>query len=145
MLLRPPHTPPSSAPADILILAGDLSEGRPSQILSRLSELASCCDRYSNIIAVDSNHGRALSRLRCPQRCSLRRPPCAYKMSPKCHLYPGIIYLENSGAELTVRGRMRKFWGSPGSLAASEQRRLDTRGREQARFGRRCSKKQMCS
>ena len=52
---------PLLPPGDILVLAGDLSEGRPSQILSRLSELASCSNQYSNIVVVGGNHDRALS------------------------------------------------------------------------------------
>ncbi|KAG0638823.1 hypothetical protein HOY80DRAFT_887264 [Tuber brumale] len=112
------HTVPLSnlhaAPGDILIVAGDLSEGRPAHLIQRLSEL--CMLPHTVGIIIGSSHDRArdanrdagdaavYSNLNERQKCRQRNPePYILKMS----------------THVTIAGRAFKVFGSPKSLATS--------------------------
>jgi hypothetical protein len=109
-------------PGDILVVAGDLTEGRPSHLLSRLTELQSLKSKFPFIFVTGGNHDRALDD-KCDSRDAAlyddleERAECrrAFRRAS------GIIYLENSGVEVCVNGRTIKVWGSPGSLATTRQ------------------------
>lgn len=117
------HSLPTLPPGDLLIVAGDLTEGKPDQLLSRLSELADIRSRYTAVIVIGGNHDRALDPY-CDQRDGEifqdipERLACRKRFSDN---FGGITYLENSGTEINIGGRKLKIWGSPGSLASSKQ------------------------
>ncbi|RPA94071.1 Metallo-dependent phosphatase, partial [Choiromyces venosus 120613-1] len=118
------HTIPLSKvhipPGDILIVAGDLSEGRPAQLMQRLSELRTL--HHTIKIIVGGNHDRALDS-KCEARDAAiyndlyERQQCraAFREAKES----GIIYLEDESAHVTIAGRTFKVFGSPKSLAAS--------------------------
>jgi Icc-related predicted phosphoesterase len=113
---------PAIPDGDVLILAGDLSEGRPAQLLSRLGELSSLTNRFQHIIVIGGNHDRALSAA-CDTRDAAQysdhdeRIACRHAFQTT----PGITYLENSGVVIKVCGRELMVWGLPGSLSKSTQ------------------------
>jgi len=118
------HTIPLSKvhipPGDILIVAGDLSEGRPAQLMQRLSELRVL--PHTIKIVIGGNHDRALDP-KCEARDAAihddlyERQQCraAFREARKS----GIIYLEDESTDVTIVGRTFKVFGSPKSLATS--------------------------
>ncbi|KAG0129325.1 Metallo-dependent phosphatase-like protein [Tuber indicum] len=116
------HTIPLSnlyiPPGDILIVAGDLSEGRPAHLMQRLSEL--CILPHTVKIIIGGNHDRALDA-----NCDARdvaiyndlseRQECraAFRQAKES----GIIYLEDESTHVIIAGRTFKVFGSPKSLA----------------------------
>jgi predicted phosphohydrolase len=113
---------PAIPDGDVIILAGDLSEGMPLQLSSRLRELSGLTTRFQHILVIGGNHDRALDAA-CDARDVLHYSDKEYRNA--CRLgfrsTPGITYLENSGAVISVRGREFTVWGSPGSPATSKQ------------------------
>ena len=105
---------------DILIVAGDLSEGRPAQLTQRLSELHAL--PHTIKIVIGGNHDRALDA-KCDARDAAiyddlyERQQCraAFREAKKS----GIIYLEDESTDVTITGRTFKIFGSPKSLATS--------------------------
>ncbi|PUU73059.1 Metallo-dependent phosphatase-like protein, partial [Tuber borchii] len=89
-------------PGDILIVAGDLSEGRPAQLMQRLSELRALPHKFK--IVIGGNHDRALDQCRAAFRGA--------KGS-------GLFYLEDESTDVTIGRRTLKIFGSPKSLASS--------------------------
>ncbi|KAG0640574.1 Metallo-dependent phosphatase-like protein, partial [Tuber brumale] len=85
---------------DILIVAGDLSEGRPAQLMQRLSELRAL--PHTIKIIIGGNHDRALDSN-------------SFREAKES----GIIYLEDESAHVKIAGRTFKVFGSPKSLATS--------------------------
>ena len=118
------HTIPLSKvhipPGDILIVAGDLSEGRPAQLMQRLSELSVL--PHTIKIVVGGNHDRALD-VKCEARdaaiyndlCERQQCRAAFREAKGS----GIFYLEDESADVTIGGRTFKVFGSPKSLATS--------------------------
>jgi len=110
------HIPPS----DILIVAGDLSEGHPAQLIQRLSELSLL--PHTIKIVIGGNHDRALDP-KCEARNAAiyddlyerRKCRAAFREAKKS----GIIYLEDERTDVTIAGRTFKVFGSPKSLATS--------------------------
>jgi predicted MPP superfamily phosphohydrolase len=109
-------------PGDILIVAGDLTEGRPSQLLSRLEELQKSKSQFPHVFVIAGNHDRALDE-KCDTRDAAiyddieKRAECrkAFRTAS------GITNLENSGVQICVNRRAIQVWGSPGSLANATQ------------------------
>jgi hypothetical protein len=114
--------PSNLPPGDMLIVAGDLTEGRPSHLLSRLDELQNLKSQFPHIFVIGGNHDRALDGT-CDSRDAAvyddieERAECreAFRTAS------GIVYLENNGIEICVNGRIIKVWGSPRSLATTQQ------------------------
>jgi len=118
------HTIPLSKvripPGDILIVAGDLSEGRPAQLMQRLSELSLLPHTIKRVIG--GNHDLALDP-KCEARHAAiyddlyehRKCRAAFREAKKS----GIIYLEDESTDVTIAGRTFKVFGSPKSLATS--------------------------
>ncbi|PUU73859.1 Metallo-dependent phosphatase-like protein, partial [Tuber borchii] len=88
-------------PGDILIVTGDLSEGRPAQLMQRLSELRALPHKFK--IVIGGNHDRALD-------CR-----AAFREAEES----GIFYLEDESTDVTIGGRTFHVFGSPKSLAIS--------------------------
>ncbi|PWW75401.1 Metallo-dependent phosphatase, partial [Tuber magnatum] len=88
---------------DVLIVAGDLSEGRPAQLMQRLSELLVL--PHTIKVVIGGNHDRALDH-KCDAPFREARES-------------GIIYLEDESTHVTIAGRIFKVFGSPKSLATS--------------------------
>jgi Icc-related predicted phosphoesterase len=114
--------PSTLPPGDILVVAGDLTEGRPSHLLSRLEELQALKSQFPHIFVVGGNHDRALDHNCDSHDAALyndieERVRCreAFRTAS------GINYLENSGVEIHCKGRIIKVWGSPGSLATTQR------------------------
>jgi Icc-related predicted phosphoesterase len=114
--------PSSLPPGDILIVAGDLTEGRPSYLLSRLEELQGLTSQFLYILVVGGNHDRALDEKCDPHDTAIyndieERVQCraAFRTAS------GINYLENNGVEIYLNRRTVKVWGSPGSLATTQR------------------------
>lgn len=109
-------------PGDILIVAGDLTEGRPSHLLSRLEELQRLKSQFPYIFVVGGNHDRALD-----EKCDAHDVAIYHDMEERIRCREafrtasGINYLENSGVEININGRIIKVWGSPGSLATTQR------------------------
>ncbi|RFU34436.1 hypothetical protein B7463_g1919, partial [Scytalidium lignicola] len=108
---------------DILIIAGDLSEGLPSQLHSRSKQISSLKDHFGHILVIGGNHDRALS-----SECDLRDAAIHNDLTQriKCreefHSSSKFIYLENTRTTIHLHnGRTLKIWGSPASLATSSQ------------------------
>ncbi|CUS12407.1 unnamed protein product [Tuber aestivum] len=105
---------------DILIVAGDLSEGRPAQLMQRLSELLAL--PHALKVVIGGNHDRALDP-KCDARDAAiyndlyERQQCraAFREARES----GIIYLEDESTHVTIAGRTFKVFGSPKSLARS--------------------------
>jgi len=114
--------PSSLPPGDILIVAGDLTEGLPSQLLSRLDELQNLKSQFAYIIVVAGNHDRALDET-CDARDAAiygdREERGEGREAFRSGL--GVIYLQNSSVEVWLNGRTVKVWGSPGSFATTRQ------------------------
>jgi len=114
--------PSTLPPGDILTVAGDLTEGRPSQLLSRLKELQNLKSQFPFIFVIGGNHDRALD-----DKCDSRDAPIYDDQAEReeCRrafrTASDVVYLENSGVEICVNGRTIKVWGSPGSLATTRQ------------------------
>ena len=118
------HTIPLSEvhipPGDILIIAGDLSEGRPAQLLQRLSELRAL--PHTIKIVIGGNHDRALD-VKCDARdaaiyndlCERQQCRAAFREAKGS----GIFYLEDESTDVTIGERTFKVFGSPKSLATS--------------------------
>ncbi|KAF8464246.1 Metallo-dependent phosphatase-like protein [Kalaharituber pfeilii] len=115
---------PALPPGDVLLIAGDLSEGRPAQLFSRLAVLNDLTSRFQYIILIAGNHDRALSHF-CDSRDAAQYDDLCQRIALRGVFYIArskrIIYLENTGVTLTVRGRKIRVWGSPCSLATSKQ------------------------
>jgi Icc-related predicted phosphoesterase len=113
---------PTIPDGDVLILGGDLSEGRPWQLLSRLEELTTLTARFQHIIVIGGNHDRALDAT-CDARDAAQYSDQEERIVCRraFRTTPGITYLENSGAVITVFGRQLSVWGSPGSISRSKQ------------------------
>lgn len=109
---------------DLLFVAGDISEGTPSQLYSRLCELSALKSQYKHIIVIGGNHDRALDS-NCDVDCDTQasgqdlseRISCRHRFRTS----KDIVYLENSGTRLSIRNRSYSVWGSPGSLATSKR------------------------
>ncbi|CUS12346.1 unnamed protein product [Tuber aestivum] len=105
---------------DILIVAGDLSEGRPAQLMQRLSELLVLPHTFK--VVIGGNHDRALDP-KCDARDAAiyndlyERQQCraAFREARES----GVIYLEDESTDVTIAGRAFKIFGSPKSLARS--------------------------
>jgi len=114
---------PNLPNGDVLIVAGDLCEGRPQQLLTRLAEFTSLSTRFQHIVIVGGNHDRALCES-CDERDAVTHDDKDERVACRnaFRSAPGITYLENSGTTVTLRsGRRLHVWGSPGSLAKSRQ------------------------
>lgn len=125
--------PSTLPPGDILTVAGDLTEGRPSQLLSRLKELQNLKSQFAFIFVIGGNHDRALD-----EKCDSHDAPIYddYVEREECRrafrTASDVIYLENSGVEICVNGRTLKLWGSPASLATTRQTCFGYTAREDA-------------
>lgn len=113
---------PSPLPrGDILIVAGDLTEGRPSHLLSRLDELQNLKPQFHYIFVIAGNHDRALD-----DKYDLRDGAIYDDIGERAECREAfrtasdIVYLENNGIEICLNGRTIKVWGSPGSLATTQ-------------------------
>lgn len=114
--------PSTLPPGDILIVAGDLTEGRPSHLLSRLEGLQGLKSQFRYIFVVGGNHDRALD-----DKCDSHDAALYNDLEERVRCREafrtasGITYLENSGIEICLNRRTIKVWGSPGSLAATQR------------------------
>lgn len=101
------HRLPALPPGDILIHAGDLTDrGRVSQTRKALSWLNSAPHPHKVFIA--GNHDAALA---IPEK---RRVILAD--------YPDLIYLQDSGAELTLHDRTVTLYGTPRTPRTAQNR-----------------------
>lgn len=108
---------------DILAIAGDLSEGLPTQLCARYNEISSIRNQFEHILVIAGNHDRALDS-DCDSRDAAihdditRRIECRRKYRSSSVF----TYLENAGTTIHCRnGRVLKVWASPASLASSRQ------------------------
>ena len=114
--------PSGLPPGDILIVAGDLTEGRPSYLLSRLEELQGLKSQFPFIFIIGGNHDRALD-----EKCDSHDAAIYNDMAERVQCREafrtasGINYLENNGVEIYLNKRTIKVWGSPGSLATTQR------------------------
>lgn len=111
---------PSLPNGDILIHAGDLTEGQPQQLLERLEELRALPHEFKIIIA--GNNDRALDP-NCDEREVGKyndleaRIACrdAFQEAKKDNIY----YLNDTFIDIIVKGRKLLVFGSPQTLCSS--------------------------
>ncbi|KAH8819963.1 Metallo-dependent phosphatase-like protein [Xylogone sp. PMI_703] len=117
-----PPLPPLPS-GDILIIAGDLTEGLPSQLISRHKKISSLKDQFEHILVIGGNHDRALDS-RCDVRNAAIYNDAAQRIEcrKEFHSSSEFTYLENAATTLHLHnGQTLKVWASPASLATSHQ------------------------
>ncbi|RPA75904.1 Metallo-dependent phosphatase, partial [Ascobolus immersus RN42] len=119
---------PPLPPGDLLIIAGDLTEGTTAQLKTRLTELSALKSNYAHIIVIAGNHDRALDSdcdefdtRYLPDKGRIDALKAREEVRRLFRESEAITYLENSTTTVTIRNRTYTIFGSPGSLATSKR------------------------
>ena len=103
-----------------MTVAGDLSKGRPAQLIQCLSELRALPHKIK--IVIGGSHDRALD-VKCEtwdaaiynDLCERQQCRAAFREAKES----GIFYLEDESMDVAIGGRTFRVFGSPKSLATS--------------------------